>query len=135
MLTEKGQTGEDLLYPNPKDLEKRAGLYSAGIDPNTSLSLLYNSYSWIRWFLFMVCGLVAPPIFFLLSMGSFDSRSHPSSCYTGYYYTGEQAIVTRRKFSRTQKTTSFVIGILCCMIVLAMIGVGFGIGIRNEHNF
>ncbi|CAH2351317.1 hypothetical protein CLIB1423_03S03532 [[Candida] railenensis] len=122
------------VHPNPSDLEK--GIFTPHISSNNLLSSSssFNNYSWGRWAVYCICGLLAPPVFFLLSMGSFDSRSAPSSCYSGvsHYYTGEQ-LTKRRKFSKAQKVGSLIIGLIWCVIVVGMIGVGFGVGITNEH--
>ncbi|CAK7897147.1 hypothetical protein CAAN1_27S00518 [[Candida] anglica] len=112
-------------YHIPHDLEKGTDGKYNNRNHNS------ENYSWVRFFAMISLGFIAPPIFFLLTMGSFDSRKIPSSCYTGtgsyYYANGEK----RRKFSTTQKLTSLVLGLFWCAVVVAMIGVGFGVGLSR----
>lgn len=121
--------GFEPIYDNHG--EKRPEVPATYIPPTGALNAANNQHSWTRFTLLCMCGLLAPPIYFLLAMGSFDSRSLPSQCYANYYYTGEQAIV-RRQFSKWQKCIAVAIGLLWCAIAFAMIGVGVGIGQKRE---
>lgn len=133
---ERQTSHERMLYEGFEPIydnygEKRPEVPATYTPATGTLKSAYNQHSWTRFILLCMCGLLAPPIYFLLAMGSFDSRSLPSQCYANYYYTGEQAIV-RRKFSKVQKCIAVAIGLLWCAIAFAMIGVGVGIGQKRE---
>lgn len=84
-------------------------------------------YSWGKWCVMMVLGLLISPVYFLVASGVFD-HSTSKKYYSGLYYTTERDF----KFTKKQKIISFVLGILWFMIVLAMIGLGIGLGLRNK---
>lgn len=71
-------------------------------------------HSWYYFLLIMIVGLVAPPVYYLVTLGVMDRRRSRH---------GPQP-----RFLRGQKLVSLVIGIVWILVVLAMIGVGFGIG-------
>lgn len=85
--------------------------------------------TWSNWLVMMALGLVAVPIYFLLPLGAFDHGGFLRSRHP----VGKGAEVNwryHRRYSRAQKMASLVIGLLWLAIVLAMIGVGFGLGLR-----
>ena len=71
-------------------------------------------HSWYYFLLIMIVGLVAPPVYYLVTLGVMDRRRSRH---------GPQP-----RFLRGQKLVSLVIGIVWILVVLAMMGVGFGIG-------
>lgn len=90
-----------------------------------------NDASWTKWVSMMVIGLVAVPIYFMVTFGFFD--------HGGYYeYTLDRTLNEKDtdvqlryflRYTRTQKVLSSVIGIIWILMVLAMIGVGFGLSV------
>lgn len=84
-------------------------------------------YSYPKFLLLILIGLIVPPIFFLLTLGVFDT-SNPSNHSGLSYYKGDLG----KKFSKTQKIISLIIGLLWFSVVIAMIGVGIGLGIRES---
>jgi len=93
-----------------------------------------NAMPWSKWFTMMVMGLVAVPIYFMLSFGFFD--------YGGYYEFSldrtlnekHDDVLVRyfRRYTRSQKVLSCIFGVFWIMVVLAMIGVGFGLAITRS---
>lgn len=82
----------------------------------------------------MLVGLVAPPIYFLTTLGLFDGKDNQSSYYggmTSYKVNSSNRGVYVKKFTKLQKIISFVIGLVWVLIVLAMIGVGLGVGLTR----
>ena len=90
-----------------------------------------GSFSWFRYAVLMVAGLVAPPVYFLLAMGSFDDHFRPTPYYTGYISESEKPVP--RRYTKAQKLASVLLGLLWCIIVFAMIGVGVGLGLTRER--
>lgn len=86
-------------------------------------------FTWKYFSVMMIIGLIIPPLYFLLSLGIFDKLSNEKNYYTGIYYKQQYLINHSRvvKFSPLQKTISFFIGLFWFAIILAMIGVGFGL--------
>lgn len=86
-------------------------------------------FTWKYFTVMMILGLIIPPVYFLLSLGIFDKLSNEKNYYTGIYYKQQYLINHSRvvKFSPFQKTISFLIGLFWFAIILAMIGVGFGL--------
>ena len=79
-------------------------------------------YPWINWSLLMILGLIVPPLYFIIPIGLLDGD------YLGLRYANKPS----RKFSTKQKIISLILGILWLLIVLAMIGVGIGLGVTRE---
>lgn len=90
--------------------------------------------SWPKFAGLMAMGLVAVPIFFLVALGFFD--------YGGYIehnpysiYPDDKSVGVRlryfRKYSRAQKIVSLGLGIVWILVVLAMVAVGFGVGLSS----
>lgn len=71
-------------------------------------------HSWFYFLVIMIVGLVAPPVYYLVTLGVMDRRRSRH---------GPQP-----RFLRGQKFVSLAIGIVWILVVLAMIGVGFGVG-------
>ncbi|KAK6198731.1 uncharacterized protein RJT21DRAFT_596 [Scheffersomyces amazonensis] len=104
-------------------------------------SKLRNHYSWSRFIAMMVIGLLAPPIYFLLAIGVFDADNNYQQYYSGMHYYNNHAVHSEskssstisnpNKFSKTQKTISLVVGVSWTIIILAMIGVGLGVGLTR----
>ncbi|ODV81399.1 uncharacterized protein CANTADRAFT_19039 [Suhomyces tanzawaensis NRRL Y-17324] len=76
----------------------------------------------------MVLGLIVPPIYFLVSLGVFDSTNTTQQYYPGL--ANGRGLVKR--FSKTQKLVSLALGIFWFVVVLAMIGIGIGLGVTRE---
>ena len=134
---------------NMVDLEKQ--LNSLVIDKSTlpylprqqsqdSTNQTLHIYPWLQFGALMCVALVVPPVFFLISLGVFDGNNGLQSYYGGMrYYNSEKGgassnIVVVKKFSFTQKMLSFVIGLAWILIVLAMIGVGLGVGLTRNRS-
>ncbi|CQB89212.1 Uncharacterised protein [Chlamydia trachomatis] len=79
-------------------------------------------YPWINWSLLMLLGLIVPPLYFVIPIGLMDRD------YLGLRYANKPS----KKFTTTQKIISLILGILWLLIVLAMIGVGIGLGVTRE---
>lgn len=136
MLTGHEQVREDpndRINAQPFDLEKQisglrknnAGLESTGVTHLDHLTLHFGAM--------MVLGLVVPPLYFLLAWGMFDlSFGSNQQYYTGlrYYLRLHDGKILVKRYSRTQKIVSLVVGTLWVLIICAMIGVGFGVGLR-----
>lgn len=94
--------------------------------------LLY--VSWPKFAGLMVMGLVAVPIFFLVALGFFDYGGYiehnPYSIYPDDKSVGVK-LRYFRKYSRAQKIVSLVLGIVWILVVLAMVAVGFGVGLSS----
>ncbi|ODV65038.1 hypothetical protein HYPBUDRAFT_229430 [Hyphopichia burtonii NRRL Y-1933] len=89
--------------------------------------------SWGRFILMMVFGLIIPPLYFLLALGAFDTSSYNRSQY--FYQQQYSNLVKQRinkRYSKTQKIISVVFGLFWFAVILAMIGVGFGLGLTRE---
>lgn len=81
-----------------------------------------TSQRYHTWFLFsfvMVLALVVPPVYYMITLGVMDG--------------GRSRYGSQPKYSRGQKIVSLVIGLLWTVVILAMIGVGFGLGIGREN--
>jgi len=91
-------------------------------------------YSWTRFWMMMVCGIIVCPIYFMLTMGVFDHSNRLGFYGALYYYNQEEKNTQTwiNKYSRVQKMISLFLGLLWFSIVVAMIGVGIGIGTRRE---
>lgn len=88
--------------------------------------------SWSRFLGLMVVGLVVPPVYFLIAAGAFNSYSISNH---GQFYS-EKALVNQRqvrKYTTTQRLFSLLFGLFWVAVVLAMIGVGLGLGITRER--
>lgn len=106
------------------EFEKQIGDISKDRTNNVDSACFY-SYS--KFLLLLLIGLIVPPIFFLLTLGVFDTSNR--SNHSGLsYYKGDLG----KKFSKTQKIISLIIGLLWFSVVIAMIGVGIGLGIRES---
>ncbi|KAI5969119.1 hypothetical protein CANMA_001786 [Candida margitis] len=123
----------DYTYKSPRDQtyiprqqQKQEGEYDS--------SYHFLSYSWLQFALLMLVGLVAPPIYFLTTIGLFDGKDRHHSYYggmTGYKVNDSNQGIYVKKFSKSQKIASFIIGLIWILIVLAMIGVGLGVGLTR----
>jgi hypothetical protein len=88
-------------------------------------------YSWTQFIIMMTLGLVICPLYFLISVGLLDYSSN-KQYYSGLYYSGTKSTNHwQRRYSKTQKLLSFLIGIVWFIIVIAMIGVGLGLGTKS----
>lgn len=122
----------DDMHSNEKLWEHSVPLYS-----HKSTKHGANDMPWSKWMAMMAMGLVAVPIYFMLSFGVFD--------YGGLYqYSLERALPPDekswdiqiryfRRYTRIQKVLSFVFGVFWLLVVLAMVGVGLGLAITREH--
>lgn len=93
---------------------------------------------WTKWAAMMAMGLLAVPVFFLLAFGFFDYGGHLN--YLSQVPPLRKVVEQKRllvnyryfrRYSHVQKVISFVLGLLWIGVVLAMIGVGFGIGVAK----
>ncbi|KAK6460920.1 hypothetical protein DFJ63DRAFT_320345 [Scheffersomyces coipomensis] len=157
----------DLIIPNPSEYDGRRGISSHGgqIDEDEyyiqdiEKQIMHdnenvnhgrsaggyvinenNHYSWTRFGTIMLIGLIIPPVYFLLSLGVFDSSNNYQQYYSGlHYYNNRQVLASStnkdpnsiNQFSRSQKMISFGIGITWTVVILAMIGVGLGVGLTS----
>lgn len=86
-------------------------------------------FGWTYFMVMMLLGLIIPPTYFLLSLGISDKLKNSKNYYTGIYYK-QQYLINRAKvikYSPLQKLISLAIGLLWTAVILAMIGVGFGL--------
>lgn len=92
-----------------------------------------NDVPWAKWFSMMIMGLVAVPIYFMVAFGFFDYGGNHDYTLKRTLDEKDTNVGVRyfRRYTRTQKVLSGVIGILWMMVVVAMIGVGIGLGIRR----
>ena len=92
-----------------------------------------ENHSWAKFGSLMILGLVVPPIYLLITCGLFDNNRRSSSqYYSGISYYNEKKESSKRyglvkKFSRAQKIISCLVGLAWFAIVLAMIGLAFGL--------
>lgn len=123
---------DDHTYKSPRDQtylprqQKQEGEYES--------TYRFLPYSWLQFSLLMVVGLVAPPIYFLTTIGLFDGKDCQHSYYSGmtsYKVNQSNQGIYVKKFTKLQKVVSFVIGLVWLLIVLAMIGVGLGVGLTR----
>ncbi|KAG5421898.1 hypothetical protein I9W82_000991 [Candida metapsilosis] len=122
----------DFTYKTPQDQTHFARQEKQEVTHESTYKFL--PYTWLQFSLLMVVGLVAPPIYFLITAGLFDGRDGPGSYYgamTGYKVNHSNQGVYVKRFTKSQKITSFVIGLVWVLIVLAMIGVGLGVGLTK----
>lgn len=91
---------------------------------------------WLKWFTMMMMGLVAVPIYFMITFGFFDYGGHFENSLERTLGATEKELEVQmlyfRRYSRTQKILSFIFGIFWVLVVLAMIGVGFGLGVTRS---
>lgn len=92
----------------------------------------HNTHSWPLFILIMIIGLVVPPIYILLAVGLFDNNNTSNSQYNLHLTYLVVNPNQNKRFSKTQKLVSFFIGLLWLCIILAMIGVGLGVGLTRE---
>lgn len=92
----------------------------------------HNTHSWPLFILIMIIGLVVPPIYILLAVGFFDNNNTSNSQYNLHLTYLVVNPNQNKRFSKTQKLVSFFIGLLWLCIILAMIGVGLGVGLTRE---
>ncbi|QBM90270.1 hypothetical protein METSCH_E05150 [Metschnikowia aff. pulcherrima] len=92
------------------------------------------SMPWSKWTFMMIAGLVAIPVFFLLPLGVFDNGgfSRDSDYQMGL---DEKATLAnwryQRRYTWVQKLLSLLIGLAWVLVVIAMIAVGFGVGLTR----
>ncbi|KAI5953414.1 hypothetical protein KGF54_002786 [Candida jiufengensis] len=100
-----------------------------------------KNYSNLKYSLLMIIGLILPPIYLLVGIGMFDDHTSNNNNSLSYYggglrfyknYKQNQSQVTIKKFTKWQKILSLVLGIFWILVVLAMIGVGLGIGLTRK---
>lgn len=116
------------MYINDSDQQLDA-TYTQEVELGTS------SVPWSRWAVMMVMGLVAVPVLFMISFGFFDYGGHHDYSLTRSIDNEKKGDVQMRYFQRytpLQKMLSFALGVFWILVVLAMIGVGFGLGISRE---
>lgn len=92
----------------------------------------HNTHSWPLFILIMIIGLVVPPIYILLAVGFFDNNNTSNSQYNLHLTYLVVNPNQNKRFSKTQKLVSFFMGLLWLCIILAMIGVGLGVGLTRE---
>ncbi|KAI5960376.1 uncharacterized protein KGF55_004668 [Candida pseudojiufengensis] len=123
---------------NLKDLEKQ--LQNLPYLPKQQSELEENTYKFqnysnLKFGILMILGLIIPPIYFLIPIGLFDDNLSKNNSYYGgglrFYNKSKDRVIIKR-FTKWQKITSFIFGILWVSVILAMIGVGLGIGLTRE---
>ncbi|CUM64548.1 uncharacterized protein PRCAT00002154001 [Priceomyces carsonii] len=98
----------------------------------TSLKVIYSN---VNFALMMLLGLLVPPIYFLVPVGAFDSTNAGRHHHFPLSQLGNQGHlipVGLKRYSKNQKLLSFALGIIWLTIILAMIGVGIGVGVTRE---
>lgn len=92
-----------------------------------------NDVPWAKWFSMMIMGLVAVPVYFMVAFGFFDYGGNYDYALKRTLNEKDANVEVRyfRRYTRTQKVLSGVIGILWLLVVLVMIGVGIGLAIRR----
>lgn len=89
-------------------------------------------YSWGRWASMMVAALLIIPLFFMIPLGMLDVLPQATYNLAMFYsgHRGEKPVA--RKYSKSQKVALTVVGMGWIVIVLAMIGVGLGVGLTRN---
>ncbi|KAI3407042.2 hypothetical protein KGF56_000130 [Candida oxycetoniae] len=144
------QPQRNLLYKNKQQpgsmtvLEKQ--LYTVPID-NSRLPFIPKQqqtneddvyrieyYPMIQFAGLLCLALVIPPIFILITVGVFDGNSKVGyyGGMTSYKEKRPNDLVVLKKFTKAQKVLSLIVGIIWITIVLAMIGVGLGVGLTKK---
>ncbi|KAK6457655.1 uncharacterized protein RJT20DRAFT_2208 [Scheffersomyces xylosifermentans] len=119
------------------DIEKEIDNLDMGRKRQRKYTPKFEYQSWFTYGGLMLLGLIIPPIYLLVACGLFDNVGRNSkNYYSGLYYYDEKPKVGTRvtpvkRFSRTQKVLSLLIGLTWFTIVLAMIGVGLGLGLSR----
>lgn len=90
-------------------------------------------FGWARWALVMVMGLVIVPLFYMMPLGLLDNTNTGRQYYSLMYYYGGRygEKLVNRRYLKVQKVVLLVLGIVWTVIVLAMIGVGLGVGLTR----
>lgn len=109
----------------PEDIEKGELNYPK------SPPFVQPTHSWALFTLVIILGLVVPPVYLLLAIGFFDNADYRKNTLQLPYILVNPN--QKKRFSRTQKLVSVVVGLLWVSIVLAMLGVGLGLGIKSEQ--
>lgn len=124
MLINSPTTNYNAIDPSYDDLEKNV------LKPIFD-QVPHNTHSWPLFILIMIIGLVVPPIYILLAVGFFDNNNtnRQYNLHLTYLVVNPNQ---NKRFSKTQKLVSFFIGLLWLCIILAMIGVGLGVGLTRE---
>lgn len=123
------------ILPTRDSTEKlrlHQSMFSAYKEDNLEAQIEPNlTYSWAKWSCVIMTSFVVIPLFFLLALGMLDKK--------GFYYHDFLSIEEKpllngayhRRYSSQQKLLSFLIGFIWLLVVLAMIGVGFGVGLSR----
>ncbi|KAG2731555.1 hypothetical protein G9P44_005142 [Scheffersomyces stipitis] len=82
-----------------------------------------KNHSWAKFGSLMILGLVVPPIYLLITCGLFDNNRRSSS----QYYSGISYYNEKKRAARDMKIISCLVGLAWFAIVLAMIGLAFGL--------
>ncbi|CAN3366370.1 hypothetical protein DICA2_F01156 [Diutina catenulata] len=108
-----------------------SGLEKGWSEPGYGQETKY--FGWARWALVMVMGLVIVPLFYMMPLGLLDNTNTGRQYYSSMYYYGGRygEKLVNRRYSKVQKVVSLVLGIVWTVIVLAMIGVGLGVGLTR----
>lgn len=125
MLNNTPTTNYNTIGSSYEDLEKN------DLSPILN-QIRHKTHSWPLFILIMIIGLAVPPIYILLAAGFFDNNNTSNRQYNlqlTYLVVNPNQ---KKRFSKTQKLISFIIGLLWLCIVLAMIGVGLGVGLTRE---
>lgn len=91
------------------------------------------SHSWTTFTFFMFCSLLVPPLFFLVFFGFFDLTHQAANAhYYREFYNTSLHKNYQKSFTHSQRIISLILGLLWSLIILAMIGIGFGVGLSRE---
>lgn len=88
-----------------------------------------TTYSWTQWSVVMITGFVVIPVYFLLAFGMLDQKGYYMEMRK--YEKTPHSLKYHQRYSARQKLVSLLIGVVWICIVLAMIGVSFGVGLTR----
>lgn len=129
-------TPEEVEVGDPLDLNNlekqiRRNAMKSELPPDDGVD--HKVYSTLSFISMMVLGLLVPPVYFLIALGVFDlTKGSNQQYYSGlrYYVRQQDGRILVKRYTRTQKIISFVLGVVWFSIVVSMIGVGIGLGLR-----
>lgn len=88
-----------------------------------------TTYSWAQWSVVIITGFVVIPVHFLLAFGMLDQKGNYMEMRK--YEKTPHSLKYHQRYSARQKLVSLLIGVVWVCIVLAMIGVSFGVGLTH----
>lgn len=122
-----------ITFPT-RDSSLRLILHEDMLTPRSEASLERQitpvlTYSWTKWICLMISGLVVVPVYFFLAFGMLDKKGF----YFHNFCSDNKKLIANfkyhQRYSVKQKLLSFIVGVFWLAVILAMIGVGFGLGL------